>query len=54
MDNNDNTAGQPEGDLPTLSLKSAAPLTPLQLNGVRLDVRHTVLTPDYLEGLLKH
>lgn len=26
-------------------------LTPLQLNGIRLDAQHTVLTPDYLEEL---
>lgn len=32
-------------------ITSAEPLTPLQLNGIRLDVRHTVLTPDYLEHL---
>lgn len=26
-------------------------LTPLELNNIRLDVRHTILTPDYLEQL---
>ena len=26
-------------------------LTPLDLNAIRLDVRHTILTPDYLENL---
>lgn len=32
-------------------LKSATRLTPLQLNGIRLDVRHTILTPEYLDNL---
>ena len=41
---------QPTSDLTGLS-GSAAKLTPLQLNGIRLDVRHTVLTPDYLDNL---
>lgn len=31
------------------SIKSATPLTPLQLNAVKMDVKHTILTPDYLE-----
>lgn len=31
--------------------EGATPMTPLELNGIRLDVRHTVLTPDYLEQL---
>lgn len=34
-----------------LNLKGAVKMTPLQLNGIRLDVRHTVLTPHYLEQL---
>lgn len=33
------------------ALKSATPLTPLQLNAIRLDVKHTILSPDYLENL---
>ncbi|MCH5238035.1 MAG: hypothetical protein J1E95_09590 [Muribaculaceae bacterium] len=34
------------------NLKSAVVLSPLQLNNIRLDVKHTVLTPDYLENLI--
>lgn len=34
-------------------IKSATPLTALQLNGYKLDVKHTVLTPEYLESLPK-
>ena len=34
-------------------VKSATKLTPLQLNNIRLDIQHTVLTPDYLEQLDK-
>lgn len=37
--------------VPGAGLKSATPLTPLQLNAIKLDVKHTVLTPDYLEKL---
>ena len=33
-------------------LKSAQKLSPLQLNNIRLDVKHTILTPDYLENLI--
>lgn len=36
-----------------LNLSSAVKLTPLQLNNVRIDLKHTVLTPDYLENLIK-
>lgn len=36
-----------------IDLKSAVKLTPLQLNGILLDVRHTILTPDYLERLIQ-
>ena len=32
---------------------AATPLTPLQLNSYKLDAKHTVLTPEYLEGLGK-
>lgn len=32
-------------------VKSATKLTLLQLNAIKLDVRHTILTPDYLEKL---
>ena len=45
-----NPTQQPAPDLTGLS-GSAAKLTPLQLNGIRLDVRHTILTPDYLDNL---
>lgn len=31
---------------------SATKLTPLELNNIKLDIRHTVLTPDYLEELI--
>ena len=34
-------------------LNSASKLSPLDLNNIKLDVRHTVLTPDYLEELIK-
>ena len=30
---------------------SATRLTPLELNAVKLDIRHTVLSPAYLEEL---
>ena len=46
-----NPTSQPTPDLTGLT-GSAAKLTPLQLNGIRLDVRHTVLTPDYLDNLV--
>lgn len=32
-------------------LDSAVKLTPLQLNGIKLDAKHTILTPDYLDKL---
>lgn len=32
-------------------INSFTVLTPLQLNGIRLDAKHTLLTPDYLEHL---
>lgn len=34
-------------------LNSATELTPLQLNNIRLDVQHTILTPDYLDNIEK-
>lgn len=37
----------------TDKLKGAVRLTALDLNNIRLDVRHTILTPDYLENLSK-
>lgn len=30
---------------------NATKLTPLQLNGIKLDTLHTILTPDYLDKL---
>lgn len=35
----------------TSAVKSAQPLTLLQLNDIRLDVKHTILTPQYLEQI---
>lgn len=32
-------------------LKSATPLTALELNGFKLDVKHTVLTPELLDKM---
>lgn len=32
-------------------LKNGAPLTPLELNSIKLDDKHTLLTPDYLENI---
>lgn len=37
-----------EAELP---VSSAQPMTPLEMNAVRLDANRTVLTPDYLEKL---
>ena len=31
---------------------SAKELTPLELNAVKLDIKHTILTPSYLEELM--
>ena len=45
------TPTPPPESLP--GVKSATKLTALDLNGIRLDSRHTLLTPDYLEQLLK-
>lgn len=33
--------------------EGAVKMTPLELNAIKLDPRHTVLTPDYLENLIK-
>ena len=43
MDKPDTTAPEIKG----------TPLTPLQLNAVKLDVRHTLLTPTYLEEMIR-
>ena len=34
-------------------IKSAVPMTPLQLNNIKLDVKHTLLTPEYLDNIEK-
>ena len=36
------------------SLKLAKELSPLELNNIKLDSKHTVLTPQYLEDLIKN
>lgn len=35
-------------------VSSAIKLSPMDLNNIRLDVRHTILTPDYLENIIKN
>lgn len=50
--NNINNQESPTPD-PILTLKSAVPLSALQLNGFKLDIKHTILTPQYLENLSK-
>lgn len=35
------------------AIASVTPLSALELNGIKLDERHTILTPQYLESLLK-
>lgn len=34
-------------------LNSAKELSPLDLNNIKLDMKHTVLTPQYLENLIQ-
>lgn len=46
-----NATAQGEAIDPILS--SATKLTPLELNNIRLDIRHTILTPDYLENIIR-
>lgn len=36
-----------------MQIKSATPLSLLQLNAIKLDAKHTVLTPEYLDELEK-
>lgn len=36
------------------ALAGATKLSLLQLNGIKLDDKHTILTPDYLENLVKN
>lgn len=38
-------------NIPQPDLKSAQPLTPLQLNAFRFDPKHTVLTTELLEKM---
>ncbi|MCH5214729.1 MAG: hypothetical protein J1E97_06000 [Muribaculaceae bacterium] len=35
-------------------LSSAKELTALDLNNIKLDIKHTVLTPQYLEDLINN
>lgn len=49
------SSAQPEVTPPDLTstIKSATPLSALQLNNFKLDIKHTVLTPEYLENIDK-
>lgn len=33
---------------------SARPLSAMELNNIKLDIKHTVLTPQYLENLIQN
>lgn len=46
--NNTPASGNGATDTP---VPSASPVSPLELNAIRLDANHTVLTPDYLEKI---
>ena len=35
-------------------IKSAKELSALDLNNIKLDIKHTVLTPQYLEDLIQN
>lgn len=35
-------------------IKSAKELSALDLNNIKLDIKHTVLTPKYLEDLIRN
>lgn len=48
-----NNQNNEEGRNLQLTLKSATPLTALQLNSYKLDIKHTILTPQLLENLSK-
>lgn len=50
QDNNSNPTIMPAEDI---NIKGARKLTPLDLNGIKLDPRHTLLTPSYLSSLDK-
>lgn len=52
MDNTaDSTSKAVDSGLLPEGIQSAVAMTPLQLNAVKLDVRHTLLTPQLLEGM---
>lgn len=36
------------------NLSSAKELSAMDLNNIKLDIRHTVLTPQYLENLIQN
>ena len=35
-------------------ISSAKELSPMDLNNIKLDIKHTVLTPQYLENLIQN
>ena len=35
-------------------LATAKELSPMDLNNIKLDIKHTVLTPQYLENLIQN
>lgn len=51
-DNIGNNTGKNDAVTDGGIVPSAKKLTPLDLNNIKLDVRHTVLTPEYLEGII--
>lgn len=36
------------------NLSSAKEMTAMELNNIKLDIKHTVLTPQYLEDLIRN
>lgn len=50
LDTQSATIDKPSGENEDV-LRTVTKLTPLELNNIKMDVRHTVLTPDYLEKL---
>lgn len=38
----------------SLNLTSAKELSAMDLNNIKLDIKHTVLTPQYLEDLIQN
>ena len=51
VQNEENKAFESSDDGNENALSKATKLTPLELNNIKMDVRHTVLTPDYLEKI---